>query len=115
MGCRAPRQSRVYTEDIERLFNAVPVGTPVVVMNRPVKVGWLNGELYIEAHPDPEQADQLESEGRITNSKRSPADILFRIREHAGPDAARLDWSAIRIALAERRGVPVQVTRFTEQ
>jgi len=106
---------RLYPEDIERLFSALPVGTPVAVLNRPVKVGWLNGELYVEAHPDPEQADQLESEGQITNSARSPADILFRIRERAGADAARLDWSAIRITLAERRGVPVQVTRSAGQ
>lgn len=40
----------MYPEDIEQLFNAVPLGTKVTIVNQPFKAGWLNGQLYFEAH-----------------------------------------------------------------
>lgn len=42
---------RLYPEDIERLFDSVPKGTPVRIINQPYKVGWDNGSLYLEVHP----------------------------------------------------------------
>ncbi len=43
---------RMYPEDIEALYNSVPVGTSVYIVKQPIKVGWLDNTLYIEAHPD---------------------------------------------------------------
>ena len=43
---------RMYPEDIEELHNNVAVGTPVYIVKQPVKVGWLDNILYVEAHPD---------------------------------------------------------------
>ena len=43
---------RMYPEDIEELYQSVPVGTPVYIVKQPIKVGWLDNILYIEAHPD---------------------------------------------------------------
>ena len=43
---------RMYPEDIEELYNTVEVGTPVYIVKQPIKVGWLDNILYIEAHPD---------------------------------------------------------------
>ena len=102
---------RLYPEDIERLFEIVPIGTPVAVIDQPVKIGWFDGELYVEAHPEDGQADELESTGRITSADAdSHADALYRIKTRAGPAQDRLDWSLIRKALEERSGVPVRVT-----
>ena len=42
---------RMLAQDIEYLFGFVDVGTPVRVVNEPVKIGRLNGALYIESHP----------------------------------------------------------------
>ena len=42
---------RMYPEDIEALFALVPVGTPVRIINEPVKIAWIDGELLLEAHP----------------------------------------------------------------
>jgi L,D-transpeptidase ErfK/SrfK len=33
-------------------INSVPVGTSVYMIKQPIKVGWLDDTLYIEAHPD---------------------------------------------------------------
>ncbi|WP_454783643.1 L,D-transpeptidase family protein [Legionella sp. WA2024007413] len=42
---------RMFPEDIEYLFRMVPVGTPVRVINEPVKIGKQNGEWVIQVHP----------------------------------------------------------------
>jgi L,D-transpeptidase ErfK/SrfK len=42
---------RMYPEDVAVLFPLLPVGTPVRLINVPVKVAWVDGELLLEAHP----------------------------------------------------------------
>ena len=42
---------RMYPEDVAALFAQVPVGTRVRLVNEPVKVAWVDGELLLEAHP----------------------------------------------------------------
>lgn len=102
---------RLYPEDIGRLFEIVPVGAPVAVIDQPIKIGWSGGELYIEAHPDAAQADELESTGHITIADaNAQADAYYRIKTRAGTAQDRLDWRLIRKALEERSGVPVRVT-----
>ncbi len=103
---------RLYPEDIAALFEQVAVGAPVHVIEQAVKIGWVDGELYIEAHPEPQQVDELERDGAIKSpSQTSTADVLFKIYQRANAAAVRLNWAAIRIALSERTGVPVRVTR----
>jgi L,D-transpeptidase ErfK/SrfK len=41
---------RLYPEDIERLFELVPIGTTVRIIYEPIKVGWRDGALFIEIH-----------------------------------------------------------------
>ncbi|KTC86677.1 L,D-transpeptidase family protein [Legionella brunensis] len=42
---------RMMPEDIEYLFNVVNVGTPVRVLNEPIKLGYSKDALYIQVHP----------------------------------------------------------------
>src|SRR5262245_5102212 len=42
---------RMYPEDIEKLFPLVPVNTPVWLINEPVKVARVNGQIWLEVHP----------------------------------------------------------------
>src|SRR5450432_2206890 len=42
---------RMYPDDVAALFPLIPVGTPVRLINQPVKVAWVDGELLLEAHP----------------------------------------------------------------
>ena len=58
---------RMYPEDIEELYNTVSVGTPVYIVKQPIKVGWLNNILYIEAHPDLE-GDEMTPEQRYNTA-----------------------------------------------
>src|SRR6202050_289586 len=42
---------RMYPDDVAALFPLVPVGTPVRLINDPIKVAYVDGELLLEAHP----------------------------------------------------------------
>ncbi len=102
---------RLYPEDIVRLFQMVELGTPVNVIDQAIKIGWSGGELYVEAHPDPRQADDLERTGRVAHPAERPlADVFYRIKARAGTDQDRLDWRRIRRIVEKRSGVPVRVT-----
>ncbi|MCW5599655.1 MAG: L,D-transpeptidase family protein [Nitrosomonas sp.] len=42
---------RMYPEDIAHIYYAVPVGTPVRVVNQPRLLGWRGQTLYLQAYP----------------------------------------------------------------
>lgn len=100
---------RLYPEDIETLFDLVRVGTPVTVVDQPIKFGWLDGELFIEVHPSSAQGDSLEATGRFAAEPISDFEQL--IRTAAGDQAGRVVWPIVEKAVATRRGIPVRVTQ----
>ncbi len=102
---------RLYPEDIIKFFKQVPVGTPVNVINQPIKVAWIGNELYLEAHPDLEQAIKMEETGIVENQKFTDKDMALIIKK-AGKYADRLNWPKIRSVLRERRGYPVRIARY---
>ncbi|HSR72632.1 MAG TPA: L,D-transpeptidase family protein, partial [Kiloniellales bacterium] len=100
---------RLYPEDIETLYELAAVGTPVTVVDQQVKLGWLDGALYLEVHPSLAQLDELEATGQFQTGLEADATPL--ILDVAGTDAARLDWGVIRATLGQQRGIPVRITR----
>jgi len=46
---------RMYPLDIEQFFPLVPTGTPVNIVNQPIKVGWYHDTLYLETYPQMEE------------------------------------------------------------
>ncbi|MFO0998255.1 MAG: L,D-transpeptidase family protein [Alphaproteobacteria bacterium] len=100
---------RLYPEDIARLYPMVSVGTPVTVIDEPVKLGWSSGDLYLEVHPTQAQADEIEDNRRFTT--RAIDGLIDRVKQAAGGHAGRLDWELIARAAKERSGVPVKITR----
>lgn len=100
---------RLYPEDIEWLFESVPVGTRVTVVEQPIKFGRKKGQLYMEVHPSLSQVDELEETG-VAKADPLP-DQTDNILIVAGDDIPRLDWSAVDRVLNERTGVPTQITR----
>jgi L,D-transpeptidase ErfK/SrfK len=102
---------RMYPEDIDRLFAKLPVGTTVVVVRQPVKLGWIDGALYLEVHPSTAQGDQLETKGRFDPEPEDFGNVVAKIRAAAGKQAERLDFKTIWRAVREKRGYPVRITR----
>jgi L,D-transpeptidase ErfK/SrfK len=78
-------------------------------VNQPVKLGWVGDTLYIEVHPTPHQADQLELNN--VDDYEDPAGLAKMILAAAKDSAGRLDWAAIRQAAKDRKGIPVAITR----
>lgn len=105
---------RLYPENIEELYDLVDIGTPVRIIAQYIKVGWHNGDLYLEAHPEPAQVDEIERDGHfVTPPKQANGDVYYKIRERAGNSLKRVDWSVVRDALSERTGLPVRITSRT--
>ena len=104
---------RMYPEDIEQLFDDVPVGTPVQIVNQPIKLGWLAGTLFIELHP-PMDEDLDQYEDYMQRVLDSIADFIGDQAEGSDIDATRpvaLSGSALRKALEEKSGIPVAISR----
>jgi L,D-transpeptidase ErfK/SrfK len=99
----------MYPEDAEELYDLVKVGTKVTVVDQPIKLEWVDGALFLEAHPTQRQSDQLEIEGRF--DPELPSQVVDQVLARAGDRASELDWSNIRRATVERRGYPIRITR----
>ena len=100
---------RMYPDAVATLFERVPVGLPVRIMDDPIKLGWAGGDLYLEVHPDREQFDELEADYHFT--PKPPPDVRERILAKAGAAASRLAWNVIDKELVARRGIPIRITR----
>ncbi|GIL38546.1 L,D-transpeptidase family protein [Roseiterribacter gracilis] len=99
---------RMYPEDIVDMFGKIPVGTKVTVVNQPVKFAWIDGQLFMQAHPDAHQTDQLEDDKH--RDYEVPDGFMKMVLAKAGKDAARIDWTVVRQAMWERKDVPVAIT-----
>lgn len=89
---------RMYPEDIEQLYHVTPVGTPVYIVKQPIKVGWLDNKLYIEAHPD------LEGEDMGVDRRYSIA--LDLIQKANNGELPEFDQRALNDALSKLDGNP---------
>ena len=94
---------RMYPEDIERLFEGIPVGTPVQLVNQPIKLGWLAGSLFVELHP-PLDEDQ----DKYANYMQS---VLDAIAEFTDQEEINLSGRMLWQAIEHQDGIPVAVTR----
>ena len=92
---------RMYPEDIEALFPLVPVGTPVRIINEPVKTAFVNGELLLEAHPP------VDAEGQTYEPNLELFSQL--LDKSLGPTTAAVHWDFAREALQKADGMPTVV------
>ena len=92
---------RMYPEDVAAVFALVPVGTKVRLINEPVKVAWVDGELYIEAHPPVDEQGQ---------SVEPDLQLLSKMLDQAlGDNSAAINWDLARTTLAASTGMPTLV------
>ena len=94
---------RMYPEDIERLYEGIPVGTPVQLVNQPIKLGWLAGSLFVELHP-PLDEDQ----DKYANYMQS---VLDAIAEFTDQEEINLSGRTLWQTIEHQDGIPVAVTR----
>ena len=88
---------RLYPEDIVRLYGLAPVGTKVMVVREPVKVGLSDKRVYVQVHADPDVKFDYASLARRLLGERGLAD--------------KVDPSKLETVLRKRNGIPAEVTR----
>jgi L,D-transpeptidase ErfK/SrfK len=92
---------RMYPEHVAALFPLVPVGTKVWLINDPVKVTYVAGDLLLEAHPP------VDSEGQ---SIEPDLGLLSRQLDRAlGSNTVAIHWEFARQALQAATGMPTVV------
>jgi L,D-transpeptidase ErfK/SrfK len=93
---------RMYPEDVAALFPLIPVGTKVWLINEPVKVAFVDGELLMEAHPP------VDEEGQ--NTAEPDLDLLSQKLDQAlGNTTAAIHWDFAKQALQAANGIPTVV------
>jgi L,D-transpeptidase ErfK/SrfK len=88
---------RMYPEDVAQLFPLIPVGMPVRIINQPVKVAWVNGELLLEAHPP------VDAEGQSFEPDVDQFAELLRVA--VGDSTVAIHWDYARDVLQKADGV----------
>lgn len=92
---------RMLESDIASLFDRVPRGTPVNIINQPYKMGWYGDTLFLEVHEPFEDDTRLDELGMS-------AIVAMYIR-HTSDLPPNTDWELIEKELAAARGVPVPI------
>lgn len=93
----------LYPEDIAKLFETIPVGVAVNIINKPYTAGWHNNMLYIEAHTP------LEEDAKALDGSLTPA-VKEVVRAIKTEDRANINWSRL-IRVANRHpGFPVPIS-----
>lgn len=96
---------RMFPEDIEALFESVPVGTSVHIVNQPVKLGHDGSALYVEAHPP--LPDRLSEESSAL-TELTRAFVAFA-EEGQGYG---FDWDLAEQVAMTSRGIPEPISAF---
>jgi L,D-transpeptidase ErfK/SrfK len=92
---------RMYPEDVETLFDATPVGTRVTLINEPVKIARVDGEIWLEVHP-PITADGQRGEPDLAGFEQ-------RLNELLGDSQVAIHWDRALQSLQEASGIPVVI------
>lgn len=105
---------RMYPEDIEALFDKIPIGAQVQIVNQPIKLGWLLESLFIELHPPLE-----EDEEKYANYKQMAIaainDFLALNNRRNIPVDFEIDQEALKQAIMEKNGMPTLISRSRSQ
>ena len=89
---------RMFPEDVAALFESVPVGTRVRMLNQPYKLGWSESGLYLEAHPvlTEHQVDGASGMTELTRAFVAATSERY----------AEVDWESAEAVIHEARGLP---------
>jgi len=106
---------RMYPEDIEVLFDRVPVGTRVTVVNQPIVYRWSGDSLYVQSYPPHEELLAAKKKKKAAQPAavhtHLDAALAAKIRKHVEPHGGAIDWQVTEQVINDARGVAVPVSR----
>ncbi len=103
---------RMYPEDIETLFDKVPIGTSVHIINQPIKLGWIAGSLFIELHP-PLEEDQEKYADYSTEVTKTINDFLAETTGKEAIESISINDETLKKAILEKSGIPILISQNT--
>lgn len=89
---------RMYESDIQDFFPSIQKGMPVAIINAPVKTGWHNNQLYVEAH------QPLEEHNHEYNA--TLPGMIHEITNATANSPTLVDWQLVDYLAKERDGIP---------
>ncbi|MEO7773307.1 MAG: L,D-transpeptidase family protein [Steroidobacteraceae bacterium] len=98
---------RLYPEDIEKFFAAIPIGTSVRVVNQPFLFGWHNDQLYLQAYTvlEDDPRDWKKSQQKLLSKS-----FAQRIQKELEARGEKIDWERVAALAHDPRGVPVSIS-----
>src|SRR3982075_2338404 len=99
---------RLYPEDIAQLFDMVPVGTQVRVVNQPFAFGWKDGQLYMQAFDvlEDDPRDWKKAQKKLLN-KSLAVTLQKQLKSHN----EQVNWDLVSTLSHSPRGVPVPISQ----
>ncbi|MEI2658293.1 MAG: L,D-transpeptidase family protein [Nitrosomonas sp.] len=98
---------RMYPEDIVCIYNDVPVGTPVRVVNQPQLLGWRDRTLYLQAYPVLE--DDKRNHDKLLKKSLSSVRTTPKAKFDARPKA-KVNQALLTEVIRNSRAVAVPIT-----
>jgi L,D-transpeptidase ErfK/SrfK len=95
----------LYPEDIAALYDRLPIGTPVRIVNQPTVLGWRDGTVWVQAfgRMGDERAAGLASRPTV-------ASIQAELRRLFNDRGAAVDWPRVLRESTHASGVPIPVS-----
>lgn len=99
---------RFYPEDIAELYDRIPVGTQVRVVNQPFVFGWHRDALYVQAFPvlEDDEREHPKAAGALLNAAISD-EMWQNVKQHG----AAVDLALVNEMVAQPRGIAAPVSR----
>jgi L,D-transpeptidase ErfK/SrfK len=99
---------RFYPEDIAELYDRIPVGTKVTVVNQPFVFGWRDDSLYVQALPimEDDQREHPKAADALLNAAISD-EMWAKVKAHG----AKLDLELINALVQDPRGIATPVSK----
>jgi L,D-transpeptidase ErfK/SrfK len=92
---------RMYETDIKDFFPSVEKRMPVIIINNPIKIGWDNEHLFLEAHKPLKEHDSAYD--------ASLPGTVNLINQESKNNLTLVDWQSIAFILEERDGIPHEI------
>jgi L,D-transpeptidase ErfK/SrfK len=99
---------RFYPEDIAELYDKIPVGTKVTVVNQPFVFGWHDGALYVQAFPVMEDDQREHPKAADTLLNAAISDEMWQKVKYHG---AAVDLELVNSLVSQPRGIALPVSK----
>ncbi|HYM36275.1 MAG TPA: L,D-transpeptidase family protein [Steroidobacteraceae bacterium] len=99
---------RFYPEDIALLFDQIPIGTPVHVVNQPLLMGWHDGAIYVQVIPQLEDDEHAKADdaSAVLNTA-----ITDRLWQKTQVHSVAVDLESVTKIVKEHRGIAYPVSK----